>query len=94
MATEELIAFLRAPLRDLALARPASLIPRAPPTEVSRLPVPLNGLALHNIIILSNRLPRRVSEVMGHGAAAAGRDDGGAGDSEDMDISDGAAGEL
>jgi hypothetical protein len=50
-------------------------------------------MAYHNIIILSNRLPRRVSEVMGHGAAAAGQDDGGAGDSEDMDISDGAAGE-
>jgi len=81
-------------LPDRVLARPAPLIPRAPAQGVGRLPVPNDGMAYHNIIILSNRLPRRVSEVMGHGAAAAGQDDGGAGDSEDMDISDGAAGEL
>ena len=52
-------------------------------------------LSCHDIIVLSNRLPRRMSVVFGpdDGAAVAVSEGGVMDGEEDMDISDGAEGE-
>ena len=59
------------------------------------MPGPHNCLSGHDMIILSNRLPRRMSVVFGpgDGAAAAVSEGGVADGEEDMDISDGEEGE-
>ena len=85
VSAEELRAFLHAPLPGVAT--PA--IPLGPPHSEADLPLPLTGLFYHNLIVVSNKLPRRkASEILAEGAGAADGGNGGMDDSEDMDISD------
>ena len=90
VSAEELRQFLRAPLPQ----ETTPAIPHGPPHSEADLPLPLTGLFYHNLIVVSNKLPRRkASEVLAEGPAARGGGADGMEDSEDMDISDGAGAE-
>ena len=90
VSAEELRQFLRAPLPQ----ETTPAIPHGPPHSEADLPPKFTGRYFHDIIILSNKLPRRrASEVLAEGAAAMGGGAEGMEGAEDMDISDGAGAE-
>ena len=63
----------------------------ARPTTRRTYPLPVTGRHFHDVIILTNKLPRlKASELLAEGAAGADLGAGCMDGSEDMDISDGA----